>query len=175
VEAGPCLRWSSAIARRRQSLPRQMDLPPLSHQALFTAVQSADVAVVRALLADAEASGTTTAESPRRRTQGRRPCTSRQSPAPRTSCACSSPYTTSRARSRLDLHAFHVAAKQGLREERRGSGRGFRAAAAAVKRGEAMRLVWEEDRVSGTAFRSRRNGYLVNRRQNKLHAGLDQN
>jgi hypothetical protein len=38
-----------------------MDLPPLSHQALFASVRSADAAAVRALLADAEASGTTAA------------------------------------------------------------------------------------------------------------------
>jgi hypothetical protein len=79
------------IVRRRQSPPRQMDLSSLSHQALFAAVRSIDAAAVRALLADTEASGTTTVESPRRRTHGRRHCTSRRRPGPRTSCACSSP------------------------------------------------------------------------------------
>jgi hypothetical protein len=60
VEAWPCLRWSSAIARRRQSPPRQTDLPPLSHQALFAAVRFTDTATVRIILADAGASSTTT-------------------------------------------------------------------------------------------------------------------
>jgi hypothetical protein len=98
VEAWPCLRWSSAIARRRQSPPRQMDLPPLSHQALFAAVRFTDTATVRIILADAGPRAPPPRRSPPcRRTQGRRPCTSCQRPGPRTSCACSSPYTTSRA------------------------------------------------------------------------------
>ena len=94
-----------------------MDLPPLSHQALFAAVRSADAAAVRALLADAEASGTSLAALA----------------AAQTDAGETALYVAAEAgseelvrillplydledasvRSRLDLDAFHVAAKQG--------------------------------------------------------------
>jgi hypothetical protein len=52
------------------------------------------------------------------------------------------------------LHAFHVAAKQGLQEERHGRRRRSRAAETAVGGREAMGLMWEEDRLSGTGCQS---------------------
>ncbi|KAM0922701.1 hypothetical protein ACQ4PT_006152 [Festuca glaucescens] len=93
-----------------------MDLPPLSHQALFAAVRSADADAVRRLLDDAEASGSTAALV-----------------AAQTEAGESALYVAAEAgalevvrlllplydleaatlRSRLDLDAFHVAAKQG--------------------------------------------------------------
>jgi ankyrin repeat protein len=94
-----------------------MDLPPLSHQALFAAVRSADAAAVRALLADAEASATTTAA-----------LAAAQTDAGETALYVAAEAGTedlvrmllpiydfegATVRSRLDLHAFHVAAKQG--------------------------------------------------------------
>jgi hypothetical protein len=63
---------------------------------------------------------------------------------------------------KLDLHGFHVVAKQGLREERHGRRRVSRAAVGGGEAREKVRvssgggrrrgeeLVWEEDRVSST-------------------------
>jgi len=94
-----------------------MDLPPLSHQALFAAVRSADAAAVRALLADAEASGTSLAA-----------LAAAQTDAGETALYVAAEagseevvrlllplydFEAATVRSRLDLDAFHVAAKQG--------------------------------------------------------------
>lgn len=94
-----------------------MDLPPLSHQALFAAVRSADAAAVRAVLADAEASGTSLAA-----------LAAAQTDAGETALYVAAEagsdevvrlllplydFEDATVRSRLDLDAFHVAAKQG--------------------------------------------------------------
>jgi ankyrin repeat protein len=93
-----------------------MDLPPLSHQALFAAVRSADAAAVRRLLDDAGASGSTA------------PLVAAQTEAGESALYVAAEagalevvslllplYDLEAAtlRSRLDLDAFHVAAKQG--------------------------------------------------------------
>ena len=94
-----------------------MDLPPLSHQALFAVVRSVDLPAVRALLADAEASGTSLAA-----------LAAAQTDAGETALYVAAEADSEEAvrlllplydfeaatvRSRLDLDAFHVAAKQG--------------------------------------------------------------
>jgi hypothetical protein len=94
-----------------------MDLPPLSHQALFAAVRSADAPAVRAVLADAEASATSLAA-----------LAAAQTDAGETALYVAAEagseevvrlllplydFEAATVRSRLDLDAFHVAAKQG--------------------------------------------------------------
>ncbi|KAM3310846.1 hypothetical protein ACQJBY_031495 [Aegilops geniculata] len=74
-----------------------MDLPPLSHQALFAALRSADAEAVRRLLAGAEESALYV-------------------PADAEAVRLLLPLydlEAAKLRSRLDLDAFHVAAKQG--------------------------------------------------------------
>ncbi|VAI49154.1 unnamed protein product [Triticum turgidum subsp. durum] len=96
-----------------------MDLPPLSHQALFAAVRSADADAVRRLLAGAEASGSTA------------PLAAAQTDAGESALYVAAEagalevvrlllplydLEAAKLRSRLDLDAFHVAAKQGHTE-----------------------------------------------------------
>jgi len=96
-----------------------MDLPPLSHQALFAAVRSADAAAVRALLADAEAPGSGTSLAA---------LAAAQTDAGETALYVAAEagseevvrlllplydFEAATVRSRLDLDAFHIAAKQG--------------------------------------------------------------
>lgn len=95
-----------------------MDLPPLSHQALFAAVRSADAAAVRALLADSGASAGTSLAA----------LAAAQTDAGETALYVAAEagseelvrlllplydFEAAAVRSRLDLDAFHVAAKQG--------------------------------------------------------------
>ncbi|AQK74646.1 ankyrin repeat-containing protein [Zea mays] len=94
-----------------------MDLPPLSHQALFAAVRSADAAAVRALLADAEASGTSLAALAAAQTDAGETAlyVAAEAGSEETVSLLLPLYDLEAAtvRSRLDLDAFHVAAKQG--------------------------------------------------------------
>lgn len=94
-----------------------MDLPPLSHQALFAAVRSADAAAVRALLADAEASGTAlTALAAAQTDAGETALYVAAEAGSEELVRLLLPLYDLEAatvRSRLDLDAFHVAAKQG--------------------------------------------------------------
>ena len=95
-----------------------MDLPPLSHQALFAAVRSSDAGAVRRLLADAEASGSTAALAAAQTDGGESALYVAAEAGALEVVRLLLPLydleaATLRSRSRLDLHAFHVAAKQG--------------------------------------------------------------
>jgi hypothetical protein len=94
-----------------------MDLPPLSHQALFAAVRSADAAAVRALLADAESSGTSLAALAAAQTDAGETAlyVAAEAGSEEVVRLLLPLYDLEAAtvRSRLDLNAFHVAAKQG--------------------------------------------------------------
>ncbi|KAL6911452.1 hypothetical protein ACP4OV_000257 [Aristida adscensionis] len=93
-----------------------MDLPPLSHRALFDAVRSADAAAVRALLADAEASGASAALAAAQTDAGETALYVAAEAGSEELVRLLLPlydFEAATVRSRLDLHAFHVAAKQG--------------------------------------------------------------
>ncbi|KAG8061262.1 hypothetical protein GUJ93_ZPchr0003g17411 [Zizania palustris] len=93
-----------------------MDLPPLSHQALFGAVRSADAAAVGRLLADAEASGSTPALAATVTDAGETALYVAAEAGSEEVVRLLIPlydFEAATIRSRLDLDAFHVAAKQG--------------------------------------------------------------
>jgi ankyrin repeat protein len=94
-----------------------MDLPPLSHQALFAAVRSADAAAVCALLADAESSGTSLAALAAAQTDAGETAlyVAVEAGSEEVVRLLLPLYDLEAAtvRSRLGLNAFHVAAKQG--------------------------------------------------------------
>ncbi|CAO1939983.1 unnamed protein product [Urochloa humidicola] len=94
-----------------------MDLPPLSHQALFAAVRSADTAAVRALLVDAEASGTSLAALAAAQTDfGETALYVAAETGSEEVVRLLLPIydlESASVRTRLDLDAFHAAAKQG--------------------------------------------------------------
>ena len=90
-------RLVSSVPALRLAARPTMDLPPLSHQALFAALRSADAEAVRRLLAGAEESALYV-------------------PADAEAVRLLLPLydlEAAKLRSRLDLDAFHVAAKQG--------------------------------------------------------------
>ncbi|KAG8091704.1 hypothetical protein GUJ93_ZPchr0012g20707 [Zizania palustris] len=96
--------------------PVPMDLPPLSHQALFGAVRSADAAAVGRLLADAEASGSTPALAAAVTDAGETALYVAAEAGSEEVVRLLIPlydFEAATIRSRLDLDAFHVAAKQG--------------------------------------------------------------
>ncbi|KAG8084096.1 hypothetical protein GUJ93_ZPchr0010g10530 [Zizania palustris] len=91
-------------------------LPPLSHQALFGAVRSADAAAVGRLLADAEASGSTPALAAAVTDAGETALYVAAEAGSEEVVRLLIPlydFEAATIRSRLDLDAFHVAAKQG--------------------------------------------------------------
>jgi ankyrin repeat protein len=93
-----------------------MGLPPLFHQALFAAVRSADAAALRALLADTEASGTTAALAAAQTDAGETALYVAAEAGSEELVRLLLPlydFEGATVRSRLDLHAFHAAAKQG--------------------------------------------------------------
>ncbi|KAI4964442.1 hypothetical protein ZWY2020_005799 [Hordeum vulgare] len=100
-----------ASALRLAALP-PMDLPPLSHQALFASVRSADADAVRRLLAGAEASALAAAQTDARESAL---YVAAEAVALEVVRLLLPLYDLEAAtlRSRLDLDAFHVAAKQG--------------------------------------------------------------
>ncbi|KAG8069278.1 hypothetical protein GUJ93_ZPchr0005g14399 [Zizania palustris] len=96
--------------------PVPMDLPPLSHHALFGAVRSADAAAVGRLLADAEASGSTPTLAAAVTDAGETALYVAAEAGSEEVVRLLIPlydFEAATIRSRLDLDAFHVAAKQG--------------------------------------------------------------
>ena len=93
-------RLVSSAPALRLAARSTMDLPPLSHQALFAAVRSADTEAVRRLLAVAEESVLYVAAE-----AGALEVVHLLLPL--------YDLEATKLRSRLDLDAFHVAAKQG--------------------------------------------------------------